>query len=174
MKRSQDIAALIAGLALLAATGGALADDGRSVSIRLKSFQEVPAVSSAASGRFKAQLDEQASAIRYELSYSGLEGEVRQAHIHIGQRGVNGGIMVFLCQTTANPDPTMLAPTCPQSGTVSGVLQAANVIAVAPQGVDAMGFAEMLKAIAAGVAYVNVHSTRFPGGELRGQLREDE
>ncbi|HEY6355445.1 MAG TPA: CHRD domain-containing protein, partial [Burkholderiaceae bacterium] len=101
-------------------------DDG--IDARLKGFQEVPAVSTVAKGRLKAFVDDKSGAIHYELSYSGLEGTVTQAHIHIGQRGANGGIMVFLCQTATNADPTGLAPTCPQSGTVTGMLQAANVI----------------------------------------------
>jgi len=140
---------------------------------RLSGYQEVPSISTVASGRFKASIDDQSGSIHYELSYSGLEAEVRQAHIHFGQRSVNGGISVFLCQTTFNPDPTGLAPTCPQSGTVTGVLTLNNVIGPAGQGIAATEFAELVAAIRAGVAYANVHSTKFPGGEIRGQLRDD-
>lgn len=138
--------------------------------VKLKSFQEVPAVSSAASGHFKAKIDEDAGTISYELTYEGLEGEVRQGHIHFGQRSVNGGISVFLCQTTFNPDPTGLAPVCLQSGSVSGMFSAANIIGPTGQGIAAQEFAELVKAIRAGVAYVNVHSTKFPAGEIRGQF----
>jgi hypothetical protein len=98
---------------------------------------------------------------------------VRQAHIHLGQKGVNAGVIVFLCQTDTNRDPTMLAPTCPQSGTVSGTLTAANVIGPANQGIAAMEFAELVAAIRAGAVYVNVHTAGFPGGEIRGQLDDD-
>lgn len=168
-------AALRAGLGLAAllvlAPVPALANDNPSVEIRLHGFNEVPAVSSAAQGRFKAWLD-QGGVVRYELSYSGLEGEVRQAHIHLGQRGVNGGIMVWLCQTSFNPDPQGRAPVCPLSGTVAGVIDATSVGAqAAGQGVAAGEFAEFAAAVRAGVAYVNVHSTKFPAGELRGQLQ---
>lgn len=140
----------------------------------MKSHKEVPAVSSTATGRFKASVDDKAGTIGYELSYRGLQGDVRMAHIHLGQRGVNGGIMVWLCQTTANPDPTNLSPTCPQSGTVSGLVQAANVVGPAGQGVEPLEFAELVAAIRAGVAYVNVHSSKFPAGELRGQLQDGD
>ncbi|HYV06332.1 MAG TPA: CHRD domain-containing protein [Blastocatellia bacterium] len=34
-------------------------------------------------------------------------------------------------------------------------------------------FAEVLAAMRAGTVYVNVHSTVFPGGEIRGQLTQD-
>ena len=157
--------------------GPAVANDERGrdrIEARLKGFQEVPAVSSTASGRFKATLDSVSGTLTYELSYSGLEAPVRMAHIHIGQRGVNGGIMVWLCQTVAPPSPVATTPPCPQSGTVSGFISAADVIGPAGQGIAATEFAEMAKAINAGVAYVNVHSSKFPGGEIRGQLRDDD
>jgi hypothetical protein len=99
---------------------------------------------------------------------------VTQSHIHIGQRHVSSGVTMFLCQTATNQDPTGLAPTCPQSGTVTGVLQAANVIGPAGQGIAAAEFTEVLAALRAGVTYANVHSTKFPTGEIRAQLRDDD
>jgi hypothetical protein len=64
----------------------------------------------------------------------------------------------------------------PAPATVKGTLTAANVIALPAQGIDsgAAGFAEMLEAIEAGAAYVNVHTTNHPGGEIRSRLRGDE
>jgi hypothetical protein len=154
--------------ALLAAAAGlAQAHD---VDSRLEGFSEVPSVATAATGKFSATIDEAGGSIQYRLAFNGLEGDVRQAHIHFGQRKVNGGVMVYLCQTTFNPDPTGLSPTCPQSGAVTGTLTAANVIGPTGQGVDAGGFADLVAAIKAGAAYANVHSTKFPGGEVRAQL----
>lgn len=148
-------------------------DHGR-IEARLKGYQEVPAVSSGASGRFKASLDKTLGSLHYELTYSDLEGTVTQSHIHFGQRGVNGGIMVFLCSNLGNGPagtPACLVP----GGTVSGTLSAVTMVAGAnAQGVAPGEFAEMLRAIRAGVAYVNVHSTLFPGGEIRGQLKDDD
>ena len=173
MRSSRHLLALsIVGSGLLGIGAGAAARDD--LEARLRPFNEVPSVSSAASGRFKARIDERANTLSYTLSYSGLEGDVRQAHIHLGQKDVNGGVMVFLCQTTANPDPVNLAPVCPQSGSVQGMIQAANIIGPAGQGVDPMEFAAFLAAVRGGVAYVNVHSVKFPGGEIRGQLRDDD
>jgi CHRD domain len=168
-------ACVAAALGLLATA--TLADDSRSrdsIEARLRSYQEVLGVSSAARARFKARIDSASQSLSYELSFSGLEGDVRQSHIHFGQHGVNGGIMVWLCQTAANVSPVASTPQCPQSGTVSGVITAADVVGPAGQGIAAAEFAEVLKAIGAGVAYVNVHSSKFPGGEIRGQLRGDD
>ena len=167
-------AATLAACLTLLTTAAASVSAHDGIDARLKGYQEVPAVSSAAKGRLKAFVDDKSQAIHYELSYSGLEGTVTQAHIHFGQRGVNGGIMVWLCQTSTNADPTGLAPTCPQSGTVTGMLQAGNVIGPAGQGIAALEFAEVLAAIRSGTAYANVHSTKFPGGEIRAQLRDDD
>ncbi len=167
MNRPKSVAAAILGCASIALAGGAAAE---TVVAKLKSYEEVPSVSSVASGRFTAFIDRAAGTIDYDLSYQDLEGDVRQAHIHFGQHGVNGGISVFLCQTAFNPDPTGSAPTCLQSGSVSGLITAANIIGPAGQGIAATELDELVAAIRAGVAYVNVHSTKFPGGEIRGQF----
>ena len=42
------------------------------------------------------------------------------------------------------------------------------------QGIAAGEFAELVDAIRHGVTYVNVHSTKYPGGEIRAQLEEDD
>lgn len=144
----------------------ALAEDVR---IPLRGFQEVPSVSSDARGLFRARIAPDGEQIAYELKYRDLQGDVLQAHIHFGQRHVNGGVSVFLCQTEGAPDPSGLAPMCPASGRVQGLLRAANVIGPAAQGLSAGEMAELVAAIRAGAAYVNVHSTTFPGGEIRGQ-----
>lgn len=141
------------------------------VHIPLRGLQEVPSVSSPAEGLFRARIGPDDDKIAYELKYRHLKGEVLQAHIHFGQRHVNGGISVFLCQSAGAPDPSGLAPTCPASGRVQGLLRANNVIGPAAQGLDAGEIAELIAAIRAGAAYVNVHTSVFPGGEIRGQSR---
>jgi CHRD domain len=172
-RASLVLTVLVAAVAGLAAP--ALAKDSADrLEARLRGFNEVPPVSTAASGNFKATINTVSNSISYELSYSGLEGDVRQAHIHFGQKGVAGGISIWLCQTATNVDPTGLSPTCPQSGTVTGLIQAANVIGPTGQGIAATEFAEVLNAIRAGVTYANVHSSKFLGGEIRGQIRDDD
>ncbi len=143
----------------------------RTLKADLHPFQEVPSISSVAGGEFRGRISGDGTSIEYEESYDGLEGTVTQSHIHFGQMGANGGISVFLCQTATNPDPTGSAPTCPQSGTVTGTLTAANIIGPTGQGIAAGEFAELVEAIRGGVAYANVHSSKFPGGEIRGQIK---
>jgi hypothetical protein len=53
---------------------------------------------------------------------------------------------------------------------ISGTITAADVIGPTAQGVEAGAFDELVQAIRAGATYVNVHSTLFPGGEVRSGL----
>jgi hypothetical protein len=178
MNASPSISAHALLLSSLLATPIASADDSHTEEVRagLNGYREVPSISSAAAGQFQAVIDRRAGTIAYELTYSGLTGDVQQAHIHVGQKSVNGSVSVFLCQTEASPDPTGLAPRCPQRGKVSGILQSANMISgpIVNQGIAPGEFNELLRAIRSGVAYVNVHSSTFLGGEVRGQLRLHE
>ena len=167
MRRSALVAAAVAATSIVALPRAALAE---TVHVQLTSYEEVPALSTAAGGEFRAFINDAAGTIRYRLSYSGLTGNVAMAHIHFGQLSVNGGISVWLCQTAGFVDPSGLAPTCVQSGSVSGTLTQANVVGPAGQGIGAAEFAEIVAAMRAGVAYVNVHSSTFLGGEIRGQL----
>jgi hypothetical protein len=170
-KRLQ-IAGAVAMLAIAGVvTTTALAGGDREVRTRLSGFQEVPAISTDASGKFSAKLRTSSQEIRYELSYANLTGAVQQAHIHVGQRSVNGGISVFLCSNLGNgPAGTQACPAAP--ATITGTIRPADVIGPAVQGIDPMQFDELVRAIRAGVAYANVHSETFPNGEVRGQLND--
>jgi hypothetical protein len=132
------------------------------------------AISTKATGSFKAKIDDALGVISYELTYEDLEGSITQAHIHFGQRHTVGGITVWLCQTAGTPAPAAVAaatPFCPPSGTVMGTILPAQVLAVAGQGIAPGEFDGLVRAIRAGATYTNVHSTLFPPGEIRGQNR---
>src|SRR5262252_11005779 len=86
----------------------------------LTGYEESPSVSTTGTGVFTATIDVDGDTIVYTETYSGLQGTVTQSHIHVGQLGVNGSVVIFLCQTAANADPTGLAPQCPQEGAVAG------------------------------------------------------
>jgi hypothetical protein len=163
----------LAALVLVLGAGSyAVAGDTESREIRetLIGYQEVPAVSTVASGRFTAEV--RSDRITYTLSYRNLEGDVQQAHIHLGQRHVNGGISVFLCSNLPSPPPGTQACPAPPA-TISGTLTASNVIGPEAQGIAPGEFAELVAAIRAGVTYANVHSSKFPGGEIRAQLLQE-
>jgi hypothetical protein len=168
---------IVTALTLALAAPAAFADrDGDKIRARLTGYEEVPSVSTTGRGEFEATISHDEGLIEYELSYSGLVGTVQQSHIHFAQKGVNGSIVIWLCQTATTPAPAAVAgstPFCPQSGTVTGQITAANVIAAATtsQMITAGELAEVIAAIRAHRAYVNVHATPLnPGGEIRGQI----
>jgi hypothetical protein len=133
-------------------------------------YEEVPVISTTANGEFRGRISRDESEIQYELSYSDLEGEIQQAHIHFGQPGVNGGIVVFLCTNLGN-GPAGTQPCPPPPATINGTLRASDMVGLAAgQGIAAGEFGELIQAIRAGKTYVNVHSTKHTGGEIRGQI----
>jgi hypothetical protein len=135
----------------------------------LAPFNQVPSVLAKSSGLFEAQINGDGT-ISFSLSYNNMSSSVVQAHIHFGASRTNGGVMVFLC---GGPKPA-----CPASGTITGTLTAADVStlpatngdSVVPQGIQPGDLAAMISAIRSGNTYINVHTTNFPNGEIRGQV----
>jgi hypothetical protein len=131
---------------------------------------ETGAILSEGQGTLTVNLDDTAKKLTYTLTYSGLSAPVTQAHIHFGKNQVAGGIIVFLCTNLGNgPAGT---PACPASGgTVTGTVTDASVVAVPGQNVIAGDFDALEDALTSDTAYANIHTKKFPEGEIRGQLR---
>lgn len=170
MSKHPRITALVATIAVLAIVGlagPALPDrGGRQMKASLTGYQEVPAVSTTGTGELLARISNDETSIEYTLTYQNLEGTTTAAaHIHLGQRDVNGGVIAFLCGGGGKP-------ACPPiSGSVSDVITAADVIGPAGQGIAAGELDEMIAAMRQGVTYANVHTDKHPGGEIRGQIK---
>ncbi|WP_207491609.1 CHRD domain-containing protein [Aridibaculum aurantiacum] len=110
---------------------------------RLQGAQEVPPNSSTATGGVSALIDLNTDKIYITGSYSNLSSTISGSHLHIGSVGINGPVAVTLVN----------------SGGTSGTLHAAGTIS--PDAMDSLVRSR---------TYINVHSTNFPGGEIRGQL----
>jgi hypothetical protein len=134
----------------------------------LTGADEVPLVLTAGEGTLKARANQ--TQITYTLSYRNMSSNVTQAHIHIGQAGVNGGVAVTLCSDIDGPGAG--TPPCPDSavGEVTGVITSANITGPVAQGLAAGDFDALVGALRKGQGYVNVHTQQFPGGEIRGRL----
>ena len=158
-------------LATMAVALPAFAHSGGPLRASLIGYQEVPSVSTGAMAEFEARVSGDGQSVDYTLAYEGLQADVLMSHIHFAQKGVNGPIIVWLCGTATNPGPTG-TQTCPgRSGIVRGTFTAANVLASpTTQQLGAGELSELIAAMRAGAAYVNVHSTVSPGGEIRGQI----
>jgi hypothetical protein len=134
---------------------------------KLDGYQETPAISTTGFGNFRADLVND-DTIHFVFHYEGLTGgNSLFAHVHFGQTSVAGGVSFFLCGGSTKPTP------CPNvTGTVEGDVKAADVIGPSGQGIANLEFAEILKAMRAGVAYVNIHTQNYQGGEIRGQIND--
>jgi hypothetical protein len=147
--------------------------------IKLSGLDEVPVVITGAAGELRVSISNDEQTIEYTLSYAGLEGgDVLQAHIHLGQEhtATAGNIVLFLCTNVGGAPPSPPAnetPACPvgPDGEVTGTLIPANVILIPAQGVDTDDLAAIIEAIRRGVAYVNIHTTDSPAGEIRANFR---
>jgi len=132
-------AGLIAGAVSFSASYG-YADD---FSARLSGFNEIGSIPSGATyaqsytgavltdATGTLHLDLGKKTIAYTLTYTGpFTSDVQQAHIHFGKSRDSGGIVVWLCQTTAKPAPALVAmitPTCTTTpsptATVTGMIR---------------------------------------------------
>ena len=152
--------AAVGGIALILSPAAAMAVD--TYSAQLSGADEVPPRATDAFGTIVVSHFPGLGRARFTL-------DVRRAtailsavggHIHCAPAGANGPIVVFLAGE-ASPggfDGRL---------SISGMIDDDNVI---PGSACGDTLAELLTAAAAGNAYVNLHSTTFPGGEIRGQL----
>jgi len=183
--------AIVASAALLVLFPAVSQADGRNLRADLTGFQEVHgpdlgigAIFSTGSGRIALKIDKRDREIKYELSFDFPDASatpvvgaqfVNQAHLHFGQEHTTGGITVWLCQSADNPAPASASdtPMCPSpSGKVTGTILPQHVIGLPAQGLPGGedGFDAILKALRDEAIYANVHTDRFPPGEIRGQL----
>ena len=167
--------AMLAGLA--AVTYAVAGSDGprnppntKEFKAELNGFHETPSVSSTGWGNFRAKLvDDDHPALRVHLRRPGgrqLALRARALRRALRRRPASS---FFLCGGSTKPTP------CPNvSGTVEGDVTPADVIGPNGQGIEPGSFAEILRAMRAGHSYVNIHTTRWRGGEIRGQINDND
>ena len=163
------VAVVVLVLAVFAGAGGATGNKMTVKADTLTGYQETPGNYSPGTGTFTATIDRGASppTITYTLTYSGLSTPATGAHIHFANRYDPGAIVAFLCGG--------IKPPCPAGGgTVTGTITAADVLSVPSQGITAGDFDGLVDVIQAGMAYVNVHTAKFPAGEIRGQINDED
>jgi hypothetical protein len=138
----------------------------------LSGAEEVPARDTNARGNALFTLSDDGLTLSYKLIVANINNVVA-SHIHVGPAGTNGPVVLFL-----------YGPAPAGGGRSDGVLAQGTAT-----GADLVGplagqpLSALIDAIRAGNAYVNVHTNDgvdptntgpgdFPGGEIRGQIRE--
>src|SRR2546422_544247 len=167
--------ALAAGLVLVLLVGahtfaGAGSNKTHVSSDTMTGYQETPGVASDGTGTFSATIDDDASTITFDETYSGLSAPAQVSHVHFGNRFDAGGVSFFLCGGGGKP-PCPPGTTTP--ATVTGTVTAADVIGPAGQGIAPGEFGKIVAAMRAGEAVANIHTSNFPAGEIRGQINDD-
>ena len=125
--------------------------------IKLSGANEVPMVMTDATGVAKFQVTKDGSGIDFQINVDGIS-DVRFAHIHLAKAGSNGPVAFTLRgDKVVGPVSGVYAKGTITSSMLSGPLLGGDLII-------------LREAMRTGNAYVNVHSDKFPGGELRGNF----
>ena len=132
-------------------------------SASLAGANEVPPINSAGTGAFEMTIRD---TITFSLTFSGLSSPLTVSHLHFAPSKVAGGVMIFLCGGGNQP-------ACPAatSGTITGTITAANVTGPGGQGITVGDLTSALAAVRSESSYANMHTTMFPGGEIRGNVQ---
>jgi len=130
---------------------------GNQYSATLTFGQELPVPSVTSTGTGTASLTDNGTSMTYTITVSGLTSAVTVSHIHAGNAS----------QASGNVIVTLTAPT---TGTSTGSFTGPNANAKNNDGTPITTYAQVVNLIKTGNAYVNVHTTNNPGGEVRGVI----
>ncbi|MGV8107548.1 MAG: CHRD domain-containing protein [Nitrososphaerota archaeon] len=125
----------------------------------LSGQNEVPPVplNATGEGEFKAL---QNGTIGYKVEITGISG-ASAAHIHQGKAGENGEIIADLLNT----------PTSKDKDTAYGMIFRGNLTDSSLKGsMQGKTMNDLVTAMDSGETYVNVHTTEYPDGAIRGQI----
>jgi CHRD domain len=151
----------VMGLALaigaLAGGGVASANDGSvRLTANLTGAQEVPPADPDGSAKAKVDINVDAGEVCFDIKIDAT-GTPNRAHIHVGDAGVNGGIVVPFFELRE-------VPTDPRNDEIEmGRIEecvAADPVVLAAIVANPSGY------------YVNLHNSRFPAGAIRCQLED--
>jgi hypothetical protein len=121
--------------------------------------QEVPSTTTKGHGEFTMETRDNGDQVYYKLQVGQLEN-VTAAHIHLGKAGENGAPVVMLFQGPK------------KKGEFNGVLAEGTFTRGGLVGpLEGRTISELVDEIRRGKAYVNVHTDKYPEGELRGQIQ---
>jgi CHRD domain-containing protein len=156
---------LLLGLSLAAAapSGISAQDDVHHAAFAaaMRTAAEVPPRPGAGRGIASFVLSDDGTLLYYSVQVVDLSGPASAAHIHAGSAGANGDVIVNLCGAGSTP-------ACESDGLIaSGAIDASSLAG------PFAGFSldDLISALSSDATYVNVHTQRYPNGEIRGQVQ---
>ena len=148
-------------VAATATTGGGTATSStgqQTFTATMTGSEEVPPKNTQATGSAKFVSSSDGNSMTYSIRVANING-VTMAHIHSGNIGKNGPVVVTLFKSAA--------PTGPMNGPLSqGTITSANLEGP----LKGKTISDLIKLINDGKAYANVHTQQNPKGEIRGQI----
>lgn len=125
--------------------------------------EEVPPNDGRGQGQAVFKVSGDGNSVSYRLMIANIENTL-MAHIHLAPAGSNGSIVVWL---RPSGPPPQLVPGRFGGVYAEGTFTGANLVGP----LAGRPLSDLVDAMRAGNTYVNVHTTQFPGGEIRGQVR---
>ncbi|MFU8843830.1 MAG: CHRD domain-containing protein [Bacteroidales bacterium] len=130
--------------------------------VKLSGAQEVPPNDSKAVGQAIFHLKNDGTELHYTLTVANIKN-ITQCHIHLAPAGANGPVTVWLYPDSP---PAQLIPG-PFNGVLAkGIITASDLVGP----LVGMPLSDLMDYIISSNAYVNLHTSQFPGGEIRGQF----
>ena len=124
--------------------------------------QEVPPRETLATGEAVFQLSKDGMRLSYKIIVANL-ANITMAHIHVANEGSNGPVVTWLYPTAP---PALLIPNTTNGILQEGVITKANLSGI----LVGKELSDLVNLIAAKQTYVNIHTTKYPAGEIRGQI----
>lgn len=129
----------------------------------LKGYNEVPSVLTTGSGQVTVAVASNQDSLSITLNLTKLVGTAPSAGLYLATPGTTGGLIAPICG--ASP-----LPACSTDSSTTATITSSDVAAIAAQGLAKGDLASVIEAIENGAVYVNVNSSAFSNGEIRGQL----
>jgi hypothetical protein len=134
----------------------------KTFAVHLTGDQEVPPNNSNAVGQAIFHLRNNGMELHYKLIAANIEN-ITMCHIHLAPAGANGPVAVWLYPSGP---PAQLIPGAFNGVLADGIITSASLIGP----LAGMELSDLMDYLTNGNAYVNLHTSQFPGGEIRGQF----
>ena len=129
----------------------------------LSGYAEVPAVVTTGSAEATITVASDESSLTVTLKFTKLAGTPSAAGLYLGLPATTGGLIAPLCG--ASP-----LPACTSDTSITTTIKGTDIAGISAQGLNKGDLASVIKALSTGAVYLNVVTSTFPNGEIRGQV----